>query len=245
MLAAVAAGDDHGARVLPVIGKAAIPVFVVLIGGGFPAIIATDKVTGQGLGFVHHILRRVSPIYAAIAENSSSLFEGWKPFLQPDPAILALGEQVWVGCDNAYECDGLATEGSIAPEYRAGGGHVSDLGTAQAEQVVTRVLGELALAMSGLAAQVRAHEMQDLARQLRCLQRLSEQLGMLSLSQVAGDLRIRLDRGDPDSLFGSLGAPVAGGRAIPGRGQGVGSNQADLRAAADGIGFGATGQEFR
>lgn len=71
-----------------------------------------------------------------------------------------------------------------------------DLGTAQAEQVVTRALGELALAMSGLAAQVRAHEMQDLARQLRRLQRLSEQLGMLSLSQVAGDLRICLDRGD-------------------------------------------------
>ncbi|WP_149141849.1 hypothetical protein [Gemmobacter caeruleus] len=71
-----------------------------------------------------------------------------------------------------------------------------DLGTVQAEQVVTRALGELALAMSGLAAQVRAHEMQDLSRQLRRLQRLSEQLGMLSLAQVAGDLRVCLDQAD-------------------------------------------------
>lgn len=71
-----------------------------------------------------------------------------------------------------------------------------DLGTEQAEQVVTRALGELALTMSGLAAQVRAHELQDLSRQLRRLQRLSEQLGMLSLSQVAGDLRNCLDRTD-------------------------------------------------
>lgn len=69
-----------------------------------------------------------------------------------------------------------------------------DLGTVQAEQVVTRALGELALTMSGLAAQVRAHELQDLSRQLRRLQRMSEQLGMLSLAQVAGDLRHCLDQ---------------------------------------------------
>ncbi|MBL8562534.1 MAG: hypothetical protein JNN06_09650 [Gemmobacter sp.] len=75
-----------------------------------------------------------------------------------------------------------------------------DLGTVQAEQVVTRALGELALTMSGLAAQVRAHELQDLSRQLRRLQRMSEQLGMLSLSQVAGDLRQCLDQADPTAF---------------------------------------------
>ena len=71
-----------------------------------------------------------------------------------------------------------------------------DLGTVQAEQVVTRALGELALTMSGLAAQVRAHELQEMSRQLRRLQRMSEQLGMLSLAQVAGDLRHCLDLSD-------------------------------------------------
>lgn len=71
-----------------------------------------------------------------------------------------------------------------------------DLGVVQAEQIVARALGELALTMSGLAAQVRAHQLQDMARQLRRLQRLSEQLGMLSLGAVAGDVRLCLDQGD-------------------------------------------------
>lgn len=71
-----------------------------------------------------------------------------------------------------------------------------DLGTAQAEQVVTRALGELALTMSGLALQVRAHDLADLARQLRRLQRMSEQLGMISLGLVAGDVRQCLEGGD-------------------------------------------------
>lgn len=71
-----------------------------------------------------------------------------------------------------------------------------DLGTVQAEQVVTRALGELALTMSGLASQVRQRDLHDLGRQLRRLQRMSEQLGMISLSEVAGDLRICLDQAD-------------------------------------------------
>jgi len=71
-----------------------------------------------------------------------------------------------------------------------------NLGTASAEQVVTRALGELALTMSGLAAHVKAHEMTDLSRQLRRLQRMSENLGMTSLGLVAGDVRLCLDQGD-------------------------------------------------
>ena len=80
-----------------------------------------------------------------------------------------------------------------------------DLGTAQAEQIIMRVLGELALTMSGLAAQVRAHEMQDLARPLRRLQRMSDQLGLISLAQVAGDLQLCLDRRD-DTAFAAIWA---------------------------------------
>ncbi len=71
-----------------------------------------------------------------------------------------------------------------------------DLGTMQAEQVVSRALGELALTMSGLAARVRARQLDDLARQLRRLQRMAEQLGMESLGAVAADLRHCLDIGD-------------------------------------------------
>jgi hypothetical protein len=71
-----------------------------------------------------------------------------------------------------------------------------NLGTTSAEQVVTRALGELALTMAGLAAQVRAHEMGDLVKQLRRLQRMAENLGMVSLGVVAGDLRVCIDKSD-------------------------------------------------
>lgn len=71
-----------------------------------------------------------------------------------------------------------------------------DLGTAQAEQVVSRALGELALTMSALVTQVRAHDLTDLPRQLRRLQRMSDQLGMVSLGLVAADARICLDQAD-------------------------------------------------
>ena len=77
----------------------------------------------------------------------------------------------------------------IATMYR-------NLGTASAEQVVTRALGELALTMSGLASQIRDHDLGDLIRQLRRLQRMGENLGMVSLGLVSADLRICLDRKD-------------------------------------------------
>lgn len=71
-----------------------------------------------------------------------------------------------------------------------------DMGTVAAEQVVTRALGELALTMSALASLVRAHDLKDVARQLRRLQRMSEQLGMVSLGIVAADVRACLESGD-------------------------------------------------
>lgn len=71
-----------------------------------------------------------------------------------------------------------------------------DMGTLAAEQVVTRALGELALTMSDLSAQVRAHDLADVPRQARRLQRMADQLGLVSLGAVSGDLRRTLDQGD-------------------------------------------------
>jgi len=71
-----------------------------------------------------------------------------------------------------------------------------NLGTASAEQVVARALTELAITMAGLAAHVRAQEQGDMARQLRRLQRMSENLGMVSLGLIAADVRDCLDRSD-------------------------------------------------
>ena len=54
----------------------------------------------------------------------------------------------------------------------------------------------IALAMSGLAEQVRSHQMSDLAQQFRRLGRMAENLGMVSLATVASDLTICLHRSD-------------------------------------------------
>ena len=78
---------------------------------------------------------------------------------------------------------------AIAAIYR-------NLGTSVAEQMVTRALGELALAMAGIAAQVKAHQLADMARQLRKLQRMAENLGMISLGLVSQDARTCLERCD-------------------------------------------------
>lgn len=71
-----------------------------------------------------------------------------------------------------------------------------NLGPAAAEQVVSRALGELALAMIGLTEQMRVQDRTDLTRKLRRLQRMAEHLGMVSLATVAAELRLCAERGD-------------------------------------------------
>jgi hypothetical protein len=78
---------------------------------------------------------------------------------------------------------------AIAAIYR-------NLGAPTAEEMVTRALGELALTMAGIAAQVKAHELADLARQLTQLRRMAENVGLVSLGIVAGDARVCLQRAD-------------------------------------------------
>lgn len=70
------------------------------------------------------------------------------------------------------------------------------MGTHAAEEVVNRALGELAVTMSGIARQVRAHNMLDLARQLRRLERMAVQLGLVSLGTVSSDAQACLQGGD-------------------------------------------------
>ncbi|MGV8985621.1 MAG: hypothetical protein ACOH2H_04965 [Cypionkella sp.] len=71
-----------------------------------------------------------------------------------------------------------------------------NLGTASAEQVVTRALTELAVTMSGLALQVQARDLADMTRQLRRLQRMSENLGLVSLGLIAADVSACIGRSD-------------------------------------------------
>ncbi len=77
----------------------------------------------------------------------------------------------------------------IASIYRS-------LGSDSAEQVVTRALSELAFAMAGLADRVHAHELGDLMRRLKRLQKMAENLGLLTLADVTADLQCCFDRAD-------------------------------------------------
>ncbi len=100
------------------------------------------------------------------------------------------------------DCAGLAPVVALCPKERVRqdvepiATIYRNLGTASAEQVVARALAELAITMAGLAAHVRAQELSDLSRQLRRLQRMSENLGMVSLGLVAADVRACVERGD-------------------------------------------------
>lgn len=78
---------------------------------------------------------------------------------------------------------------AIAEIYR-------NLGAPTAEQVVTRALGELALMIVGLAEQVRAQDLHDLAQRLGRLRRQANDIGLVSLAAVAGDARSCLERAD-------------------------------------------------
>lgn len=72
-----------------------------------------------------------------------------------------------------------------------------NMGTATAEQVVSRALSELSLTVAGLAEQAFPNPRADLSRPLRRLQRMAEQMGFVSLGLVAADCRACLDRDDP------------------------------------------------
>jgi hypothetical protein len=70
------------------------------------------------------------------------------------------------------------------------------MGTHAAEEVVNRALNELASTVSGLAQLVRRAEFADMVRQLRRLERMAVQLGLVSLGAVAVDMQACLNSGD-------------------------------------------------
>lgn len=108
------------------------------------------------------------------------------------------GRRVWgaLGCDRMDNVTVLRPRERVRQDGEAIAVIYRNLGTTTAEQMVSRALGELALAMSNMAAQVRLRDLGDLARQLKKLQRMADGLGMISLSAVAEDARQCLDRSD-------------------------------------------------
>jgi hypothetical protein len=71
-----------------------------------------------------------------------------------------------------------------------------NLGAPTAEKMVARALGELALTMARLAETVRSQDLRDVADHLVRLSRLADDLGLVTLAQVARDSRRCLERAD-------------------------------------------------
>ena len=70
------------------------------------------------------------------------------------------------------------------------------LGPDPGAKLVSRAVGELALAMTVMATQVERHDLAALPRGLRRMQVMAAGVGLTSLSQVAADARAVLALGD-------------------------------------------------
>lgn len=75
-----------------------------------------------------------------------------------------------------------------------------NMGTAAAEEVVSRALAELALALAGLGDPVPGADVREAARGLRRIARMAGQLGLVSVAQVAEDARMVLECGDATAV---------------------------------------------
>lgn len=71
-----------------------------------------------------------------------------------------------------------------------------NLGATTAEHLVARAMGEISQTIAGMAEQVKAHDLANMARPLRRLQRMSENLGLITLSLTAADLAFCLTAQD-------------------------------------------------
>lgn len=71
-----------------------------------------------------------------------------------------------------------------------------NLDSLAAEQVVARALGELGQMLVSLADRIAGHHLQDALRRIKRLERMAENLGLVTFSGVARDLAQCLERGD-------------------------------------------------
>lgn len=74
------------------------------------------------------------------------------------------------------------------------------LGPDPGAKLVSRAVGELAISVTVMAAQVERHELATLPRSLKRMEALAAGVGMVSLAQVAADARSVLLHGDPTAF---------------------------------------------
>jgi hypothetical protein len=79
-------------------------------------------------------------------------------------------------------------------------GLYSQLGTSGAEDVVCRAMEEIALRMNRMLRQFVDQELEDLRKNARSLVAISQQIGLIGLADVAGDVTKCIDDGDQVAL---------------------------------------------
>jgi hypothetical protein len=125
-----------------------------------------------------------------LAEKGSA-----KPILQHRRAASAPGSCGYSG-ENMGKVTALTPREVVRQDVEAIAAIYRNLGAPTAEKMVTRALGELALTMARLAETVRAQNLRDMADHLVRLSRLADDLGLVSLAEVARDSRLCLERAD-------------------------------------------------
>ncbi|MDA3889505.1 MAG: hypothetical protein PF443_12075 [Allgaiera sp.] len=73
-------------------------------------------------------------------------------------------------------------------------------GTTGAENLMARVVGELALLLTTMVRQYSEGNLKGFARGLRSLHRMADEVGMAALSRATEGVRISLRRGDSTAL---------------------------------------------
>lgn len=98
-----------------------------------------------------------------------------------DISVLRIDEPVWLD---------TARIAALSAEH----------GTIEAESLMSRAVGELALVLAAMVRNYADGELKDFARGLRSLRRMSGHVGMESLARATEGVEICLKRGDATAL---------------------------------------------
>lgn len=106
------------------------------------------------------------------------------------PGVIRVGEAMTSGVVTLHPQERVdEDEGAILAIF-------DRLGPDPGAKLVTRAVGELAMAVTVMCAQVDRHELDSLPRALKRMQAMAAGVGLVSLAQVAEDAREVLLRGD-------------------------------------------------
>lgn len=106
------------------------------------------------------------------------------------PGVIRVGEVMTSGVVTLHPQERVdEDEGAILAIF-------DRLGPDPGAKLVTRAVGELAMAVTVMCAQVDRHELDSLPRALKRMHAMAAGVGLVSLAQVAEDAREVLLRGD-------------------------------------------------